>query len=104
MDEAVQPAPAGKPGTGRCPPRREGAYATSGGVPKTPPLPAGHLETFLALVEVEIRAELAEFVKEEFDALSRTYRIAPGAADELANHSYTRSATYLRALCQLAGL
>ena len=74
MDEAVQPAPAGKPGTGTLPvgcaeDRRRVHYER-----RRPEdtalyrLVQEHLETFLAQVELETGAGLPEFVKEELDA------------------------------------
>ena len=44
----------------------------------------GHFETFLAQVELETGSRPALIRQRRIQCLSRTYRMAPGAADELA--------------------
>jgi hypothetical protein len=64
MDEAVQPAPAGK-----------GLHYERGRPEETTlcRLVQEHLETFLAQVELETGAGLPDFVKDEFDAFRMRY-------------------------------
>jgi hypothetical protein len=84
MDRTVQQAPAGKPGIGAVPAWRPEDGRRVHYERRRPEdtvlyqLVQGHLETFLAQVELETGAGLPEFVKEEFDAFLECGILAHG--------------------------
>jgi len=84
MDGAVQPAPAGKPGTGTLPAcgpedgRRVHYERRRPEDTALYQLVQEHLETFLAQVELETGSGLPDFVKDEFDAFLECGILARG--------------------------